>query len=92
MKTHIKGFLLGSVITLIIAGTATLSYGEWCKKVGRLAGYKDGNIAVIEALARHFPQHTFKDGEPAQIFGQKHYGIWAVESNGVTTIEIRNEE
>ena len=92
MKTLIKGFLLGSVITLIIAGVIIFRYGEWCKKVGRLSGYKDGNIAVIDALARHFPQHIFRDGEPAQIFGQKQYGVWVVESNGVTTIEIRNEE
>ena len=92
MKTLIKGFLLGSAITLIIAGAFTFKYGEWCKKIGRLSGYKDGNIAVIDALARHFPQHIFRDGEPAQIFGQKQYGVWVVESNGVTTIEIRNEE
>lgn len=92
MKTLIKGFLLGAAITLIIAYIATRRYGEWCKKVGRQNGYKDGNIAVIDALARHFPQHTFIDDEPPQIFGQKYYGIWAIQSNGVKTIEIRNEE
>ena len=92
MNKFIKGFLLGSAITLIITSVITYRYGEWGKKVGRLNGIKEGNIAVIDALSRHFPQHTFVDGEPPQIFGLKQFGIWVVESNGVTTLEIRNGE
>lgn len=92
MKPAHKGFLIGCMVALVIAGVAARRYGEWKGKIGWYRGFFDGNVAVINELARHFPRHSPGNTDALPIFGTKYYVIWLTESNGVRTLEIKNEE
>ena len=79
------------IITFVIMLISNHYYGKWKMKLGRLQGVKDGHMAVINALAQHFPPPINYQAEDKMIFGTKMFGVWMFESNGVRTLKIKNE-
>jgi hypothetical protein len=91
MMKHFKGFLIGFALSTCLAALLGSWYGSWREKLGVLRGHKDGNIEVINFLAKHFPKPNGETFSPGQEFGLKWYSIIVVESNGVKTLKIKNE-
>ncbi len=91
MKPMWKGFLLGVAITAIVAIVALFRYGAWREKIGRLQGDKEGMIRVVDFLAGHFPKPDGRPIDEGHQFSFKWYDIVVVETNGVSSLQVRNE-
>ena len=91
MKPFTKGLLLGiaisGVVTVLLAGP----YGRFYRKIGKIAGSKEGMIETIDFLARSFPKPTHDVMAGTNHIGLKWYGIWVYETNGIKTLAVKNE-
>jgi hypothetical protein len=91
MPKEYKGFLLGFLATAGLALFLGAKYGSWCEKIGRLEGHKDGNIEVVDFLARHFPVPNGVTVPEDHEFSTKWYRVLVTDSNGISTLRIQNE-
>ena len=91
MKQIWKGIAIGLAIAAMLAAVAIPKYGAWRQKIGCLGGEKNGRISVIDFLAKHFPEPDGRPVESGHHFGLKWYTINVIETNGITTIQVKNE-
>jgi hypothetical protein len=91
MTRQHKEFFAGFAIASCLAIFVGILYGTWKEKLGELRGHKEGNIEVINFLAKHFPAPNGEASLSGNEFGIKWYRVIVVESNGVKTLKIKNE-
>ncbi len=86
-----KGIAIGFALAAIVGALLVPRYGAWRQKIGHLDGQKDGMITVIDFLAPHFPKPDGRPIESGQSIGLKWYSVNVIESNGVATLQVKNE-
>jgi len=91
MKQRLQGFAMGLVFATVVGLIVVPRYGAWRDKISCLQGKKQGMIAVIDFLAQHFPEPDGRPVEASHQFGLKWYQVNVVETNGVATLQVKNE-
>jgi hypothetical protein len=91
MKMMWKGIAVGLALVVALGLLLIPRYGAWRQKVGHLGGKKEGMIEVIDFLARHFPSPDGRPVEAGHQMGVKWYTVNVIETNGVTTLQVKNE-
>jgi len=86
-----KGIAIGLALAAIVGALLIPRYGAWRQKLGHLDGKKEGMIEVIDFLARHFPKPDGRPVEAGHQIGLKWYTVNVVETNGITTLQVKNE-
>lgn len=86
-----KGFMLGFLVASCLCGMLGVLYANWQRKIGILQGHKEGNIEIIDFLAKHFPEPNGEIVLPGHFFGLKWYGVSVIETNGIKTIRVKNK-
>jgi len=85
------GIFIGLLISAGLAAVAVPRYGDWRQKIGHLQGEKVGTIAVVDFLAKHFPEPDGRPVEPGRHFGLKWYGIDVIQTNGITSLQVSTQ-
>jgi hypothetical protein len=91
MKPFTKGLLLGFTISGLVVLLVAGPYGEFYRRIGMNAGLKEGKIETIDFLAQYFPKPSHSIMAGTNHFGLKWYGLWIYETNGITTLAVKNE-
>ncbi len=86
-----KGIAIGLAIAAVAGVLIVPRYGAWREKIGRLDGRKEGMITVIEFLADHFPKPDGRPIAPGHHLGLKWYTINVIQTNGITTLQVKND-
>ena len=91
IKRSILIFLAGAVAASVAWIFLGLHSAKANRKLGFLHGQKEGQISVINFLAEHFPKPDGSPVEPGHHFGLKWYGVNVIETNGIKTLQVKNE-
>ena len=91
MKQIWKGITIGFALAVVVAALLVPRYGAWRQKIGHLAGKKEGMIEVIDFLAPFFPKPDGRPVEAGHQIGLKRYMVNVIETNGIVTLQVKNE-